>query len=87
MNNGNPIWDYIDHLSGLTLKEETRVAVPHYCNFCNQTFYTEQGLELECGTACQECVDDGTVKKELAECGMGPALIERMFIHAVKIEH
>lgn len=86
MNSGNPIWDYIDHISSVTREENNRIPKSYKCDFCKRDF-SEGGLGFEFEHACDDCVQDGTVKYEFRENGMGDGLIDSLFIHAYKLEH
>lgn len=86
MNSGNPLWDYIDHLSDGHFQERNRIPKVFKCDFCKRDFRTG-GLQFEFECACDDCAQDGTVRKNFKENGMGDGLIDALFIHANKIEH
>lgn len=83
---GNPVDDAMDYFRQLEWEARTRTPKSFKCDFCKRIFY-EGGLRFEFEDACDDCVNDGTVKAEFRENGMDDGFIEKLFIHAVKIEH
>jgi len=86
MNSGNPAHDATDHFNQVEFEERTRIAKAVKCDFCKRNFYAG-GVQLEWDCACDDCVEDGTVRDELKDCGMSNTLIDSIFNQSTKIEH